>query len=227
VIRRLLLVRHGVTTWNREGRFQGRLDPPLDPAGVVEGRDLADRLVREIPGELLLVSSPLSRAAQTAAILADALAADGRPLAVRLEPGLVEIGQGEWEGHTHAELKARDPARYQAWASSGGLREPPGAEPVHAAADRAASAVLRLLDETDAPDTACCVAHGGVLRLAAGRLTGMPDEDSWRLDVDNASLSVLSRDDGTWRIERWNDTSHLRDDLRAEDRRGEGSPRAL
>ena len=41
MIRRLLLVRHGVTTWNRQGRFQGRLDPPLDPLGELEATYLA------------------------------------------------------------------------------------------------------------------------------------------------------------------------------------------
>jgi hypothetical protein len=55
----------------------------------------------------------------------------------------------------------------------------------------------------------------------------MPDTEAWQLEVDNASLSVLGRVDGGWRIEAWNDTSHLGPELPADDRRGEGSPRAL
>jgi broad specificity phosphatase PhoE len=55
------------------------------------------------------------------------------------------------------------------------------------------------------------VSHGGTLRLAAGYLLGLATERAWALDVDNASLSRLSRDarGGTWRIDAWNDTGHL------------------
>ena len=229
MIRRLLLVRHGVTTWNREGRFQGHLDPPLDPLGELEARALAERVVHEYAGEIALVSSPLQRAAATAAILAEALAADGRPVEVKLEPGLMELGQGDWEGHTHAELAANDGERYRTWAATSGWHEPPGGEPATAAATRAIDAVRRLLTAEDArsAQTLCCVSHGGILRLIAGRLTGTPDHDAWGLEVDNASLSVLDRTDGGWTIATWNDTAHLAPELPAEDRRAEGSPRAL
>jgi glucosyl-3-phosphoglycerate phosphatase len=231
VIRRLLLVRHGVTTWNREGRFQGHLDPPLDPLGEQEARAVASRVVHETTGPVAVVSSPLQRAAATARFVVNALAADGRPVELALEPGIVEIGQGVWEGHTHAELAATDPEGYAAWSASGGYREPPGAEGVPAAASRATAAVERLLAAEDLghAESLCLVAHGGILRLVAGRLTGLRDEEAWQLDVDNASLSVLVRDAaGTdWRIQAWNDTSHLPPQLTAADRQGEGDPPAL
>ena len=60
VTARLLLVRHGVTTWNREGRFQGHLDPPLDPIGVEQARLLGARLAADEPGPLRIVTSPLT-----------------------------------------------------------------------------------------------------------------------------------------------------------------------
>jgi len=229
VIRRLLLVRHGVTTWNREGRFQGHLDPPLDPLGEAEARALAARLVREERGTLHMASSPLQRATATAAILADALAADGRPTPVELEPGLMELGQGEWEGSTHAELAANDAERYAAWAATGGWHEPPGGEPAQVAARRAEAAVHRLIAAADSgsAETLCCVSHGGILRLVAGRLTGMADGEAWHLEVANASLSVLARSDGTWRITGWNDTAHLDAAVAEADRQAEGSPPAL
>jgi probable phosphoglycerate mutase len=230
VIRRLLLVRHGVTTWNREGRFQGHLDPPLDPLGVLEARALAERLVREEQGPLLLASSPLRRAAATAAVIADALAGDGVAGEVLLDPGLMEIGQGEWEGRTHAELAAEDAERYRAWASSGGMAQPPGAEPLASAAERATAAVRALVGSLDGEGgsaSLCCVSHGGILRLVAARLTGMPEHEALEMDVDNASLSVLERADGAWRIERWNDTAHLSPEQLADERQQEGTPRAL
>jgi broad specificity phosphatase PhoE len=230
VIRRLLLVRHGVTTWNREGRFQGHLDSPLDALGEAEARALGTRIVRDVPGLIRIVSSPLRRATATARILADALAGDGRPTEIELEPGLIEIGQGDWSGRTHAELAEGDAERYGTWRQSGGFREPPGAESVPAAASRAADAMHRLLSvEVSAADTICCVSHGGILRLAAGRLVGMSDEEAWTMDVDNASLSVLARsgDGSGWRIVTWNDTAHLAGERTAADRRSEGTPPAL
>jgi broad specificity phosphatase PhoE len=230
VIGRLLLVRHGVTTWNREGRFQGHLDSPLDPAGELEAGALAERLVGEFGREIALASSPLQRAVATAEIIRQALTADGRPVRMTLEPGLMELGQGEWEGRTHAELAETDAERYRVWAATGGWHEPPGGEPAPAAATRAVAAVERLVtaaDEDGAAEALCCVSHGGILRLIAGRLTGTPDDRAWGLDVDNASLSVLDRTPSGWRIATWNDTSHLAPEMPAQDRRAEGSPRAL
>jgi probable phosphoglycerate mutase len=97
---RLLLIRHGVTAWNREGRWQGRLDPPLSDDGRREAQLLADRIARDDQlRPARIISSTLARAAQTAAALADATGVGIEP-----EPRLMEIGAGEWEGHTHDEL---------------------------------------------------------------------------------------------------------------------------
>jgi broad specificity phosphatase PhoE len=210
VTRRLLLVRHGVTTWNREGRFQGHLDPPLDPAGQLEARLLANRLVAEEPGPMRIVTSPLQRAAATAALLADALQRAGRPPQLTTDDRLMEFGQGEWEGRTHAELVASDPVRYAAWRSSRGKTQPPGAETVEAARLRVAVALEELTYDADARPV-CLVSHGGILRLAGGHLLGLSLPHAWALDVDNASLSRLTCEvdaDG-WRVEAWNDTGHL------------------
>jgi probable phosphoglycerate mutase len=228
VIHRLLLVRHGVTTWNREGRFQGHLDPPLDPLGELEASSLAARLVSQEAGTPWIVSSPLQRATATAQIVADAFAADGRPTPVQLEPGLMEVAQGAWQGRTHAELEVAEPDAYHAWAATGGLHEPPGGEPVAVAAERAGATIQSLLAAGDGgpAQTLCCVSHGGILSLLAGRLAGMSDEAAWGLHLDNASLSVLERNEGGWRIEAWNDTSHLAAELNAADRRAEGTPQA-
>ncbi|MGH2402481.1 MAG: histidine phosphatase family protein, partial [Candidatus Limnocylindria bacterium] len=95
---RLILVRHGVTDWNREGRWQGRLDPPLSDDGRREARLLAARLAADPalrPSRIL--TSTLGRAAETAEAIGVALG-----LAVEPEPRLMEIGAGEWEGRTHA-----------------------------------------------------------------------------------------------------------------------------
>lgn len=207
---RLLLVRHGVTTWNREGRFQGHRDAPLDDDGRLEARLLGRRLAGMALDGLALLTSPLSRAAETAALAAEEIRAGGGATPdPRPDARLMEIGQGEWEGRTHAELSVDDADRYAAWRARAGEEQPPGAETIDAALARVAG----LLDEvvTEAAPVACLVSHGGILRLVARHLLALAGRTAWSMDVDNASLSEVRRDDpdGPWLIVRWNDTGHL------------------
>jgi broad specificity phosphatase PhoE len=232
VTRRLLLVRHGVTTWNREGRFQGHRDPPLDPAGELEARLLAHRLVAEEPDPIRIVTSPLQRAASTAALLADALRQAGRPPQMAQDARLMELGQGEWEGRTHAELVVSDPIRYSAWRACGGATQPPGAESIEAALTRVAAALDELTGSVESEVESaplCLVSHGGILRLAGGHLLGLGLAWSWALDVDNASLSRLTRavDADGWRVEAWNDTGHLLGHTMLHLDEADGQPLAL
>lgn len=226
----LILVRHGVTAWNREGRFQGHRDPPLAAPGRAQARLLAVRIsaaAKDRP--VRIVSSPLARAAQTARVIAAALrdGAGGRAAKVALEPRLMEIGQGDWEGRTHGDLAVEDARRYAAWRRSAGGRQPPGGEPIAAAAER----VRAVLDELTAADgwPLCIVSHGGTLRLAAGHLLGLEPRRAWAMDLDNASVSVLTRseDEPMWRVQRWNDVAHLlgRSVLHVDE--SEGEPLAL
>lgn len=202
--RRLLLVRHGVTDWNLQGRFQGHLDPPLADDGRAEAELLAVRLdgdARLRP--VRIVSSTLARARQTAEVV-------GRRVGVAVEPDerLIEIGQGDWEGRTHDELAATDRERYEAWRQDAGIRQPPGGEPIAEAAARV-SALLAELERAGDGWPVCLVSHGGTLRIVARALLGAAVSVPWSLDVDNASLGECSLEDSGWRLERWNDTLHL------------------
>lgn len=199
--RRLLLVRHGITAWNAEGRFQGHRDPPLSEEGRAEARLLGERLRRDPDDRpARIVASPLSRALETAQLIAG-----DAPLTT--DAGLIEIGQGEWEGRTHAELATGDAERYRAWCAHEEAL-PPGAEPLDAArarAERAASSAIA----ADGPWPLCLVAHGGIIRVLAAELLGVTLARAWGLDVDNAGLCVLTELGGGWRLERWNDVLHL------------------
>lgn len=222
---RLLLVRHGVTEWNREGRFQGHLDAQLSDEGRLEARLLGQRLAYEEP-RMTIVTSPLSRAADTAAIIADAYRRDARP-AVATDDRLMEIGQGEWEGRTHAELAVEDAERYASWRARAGIEQPPGGESIE---DALVRVVAAMDDVEDGPvPVVCLVSHGGILRLLARHLLDLEGRRAWAMDVDNASLSVLTRLPGTdgWRIERWNDTGHLLGRTRQHVDESDGAPLAL
>ena len=221
--RRLLLVRHGVTAWNREGRWQGRLDPPLSDDGRREADLLAHRLADDAdlrPARIL--SSTLARAAQTAAAIATATGVE-----VEAEARLVEIGAGEWEGHTHDELEATDGVRYRAWRSQASDVRPPGGERIEDVVAR----VRGVLDAVEASADRwpmALVSHGGMLRVVANQLFELPGRWMWSFDIDNASVSVASRlDDGRWRLERWNDTLHLLGHEPTHVDEAEGRPLAL
>ncbi len=201
---RLIVVRHGVTDWNREGRFQGHLDPPLADAGRHEAQLVGARLAAD--SELRparVISSSLTRAIQTAGAIAGAAG-----VSVEADARLIEIGQGEWEGRTHAELEADDHDRYQAWRHAPGVRQPPGGESIAAASARVAE-LLGELTSSDGPFPICLVSHGGTLRIAAQLLLDLGGDHSWALDVDNASVGVVTRSTAGWSLYRWNDTLHL------------------
>lgn len=219
--RRLLLLRHGVTDWNREGRFQGQLDPPLSADGLDEAHRLADRLASDAdlrPAHV--VTSSLSRAQQTADIVASVCGAT-----LASDPRLVEVGQGAWEGRTHDELAVTDAARYAAWRDGGG-RQPPAGESLGSVRRRVAAALKDLLAGDAWP--LAIVSHGGTLRLLAGRLLELDPERSWGLDLDNASLSALTQAaEGAWRVDRWNDTLHLLGHQPTHVDEAEGHPLAL
>lgn len=201
---RLVVVRHAVTDWNREGRFQGHLDPPLSDVGRREAELVAERLASdEALRPVRIVSSSLARAMETAGAI-------GRASGVAVEPDdrLMEIGQGEWEGRTHAELEVSDAQRYRAWRDAAGVRQPPGGESLDSAMSRV-RAVLGDLEPSDRAGTICLVSHGGTLRVMARLLLDLADDRSWALDVDNASIGMATHVDGRWRLDRWNDTRHL------------------
>jgi len=157
---RLLLVRHGESTWNAEGRWQGQADPPLSADGERQARLASPVIARLDPGAVW--SSDLSRAAATARILAG----PARP--VRDVPGLRERDVGEWVGCTRAQLDARHPG----WSSDGW--RPPGWESDHRLAARAQT-TLDAIVATERPGaTMLVVTHGGIIRVLVGHLGATP-----------------------------------------------------
>lgn len=154
--RHLLLVRHGQSEWNAEGRWQGQADPPLSELGEEQARDAATRLAGT--GFTAVISSDLRRARRTAEILAEAL---GLPVAV--DPDLREIDVGDWQGLTRAEIEAGWPGELADW-SEGRSESPPGGETRAHLAERARGALVRAAGGADPGDRLLVVAHGALVR---------------------------------------------------------------
>ena len=183
----ILLVRHGETTWNREGRYQGRTDIPLSADGAQQVRALAARLA-EIPINIA-IASPLRRAQATAqAILA------GRATPLELEPALVEISHGHWEGELASAIEISHAEMFGAWRDAPGRDVPAGpeAETLGDVERRAWPVLARLVARTPPHGTALLVAHDAVNRVLLCRVLGMPLEKVWKFRQSPAALNVLA-----------------------------------
>ncbi|MCK9914240.1 MULTISPECIES: histidine phosphatase family protein [Microbacterium] len=167
---RIILVRHGETDWNRAGRIQGSTDIPLNDTGRSQARDAAERLVAEVTdaATVAVVSSDLSRARETATLIADRLALPLGPSDI----GLRERGYGIAEGFDVTEFRARFGDTHSG--------EVPGAETVDEVADRANDALRRLIAASGSPDVLIAVAHGALIRavLRAAASDAAPTDDA-------------------------------------------------
>lgn len=146
---RILLVRHGQSTWNAEGRWQGTEDPPLSQLGVRQARHAAETL-----GTFdLIASSTLERAFVTASLIADRLGVGP----VITDVDLRERYAGGFQGLTRDEIEERWPG----WLADG--RRPDDYESNESVIERASTALARIADQVGDDGTALVVTHGGVI----------------------------------------------------------------
>lgn len=202
--RRVILWRHGRTAWNVAGRVQGQSDIPLDEVGQQQARDAAARLASLKPERI--VSSDLSRAAETARALGDLTG-----VAVEHDQQLRELAFGVREGLTWRESWEKYPEQMQAW-SDGDESRIDGAETHAQAGARFNTALRGYLEDMPYGETMVIVAHGAVLRTGVLTFLGVP-EPSWRQfgGLSNCHWAVLeesSRGDWSqWRLSEWNSGS--------------------
>jgi glucosyl-3-phosphoglycerate phosphatase len=190
--RRVVLWRHGRTSWNADGRFQGQLDIDLDEIG----REQAVRAARLLAalGPELIVSSDLRRAADTAAELGRIMS---RP--VEVDPRLRETYAGDWQGLTGAEIAARYPGEYSAWQSGDPELQVGGGESRADVAARMADAITDAAARLPEGGLAVLVTHGGAARLGVARLVGLPLERFTNLGgLSNGSWSLLAESSHGW-----------------------------
>lgn len=201
----ILLVRHGETAWNREGRYQGRTDIPLSPTGETQVRALGVRLAH-VP-IARAVSSPLARAKRTAeAILA------GRDVALELDAGLVEISHGDWEGQLSSDVEAAHAEMLGTWRTRPDRDVPagPGAETLGEVEARAWPVLERMTMHLGADDTLLVAAHDAVNRVLLCRVLGLPMTRVWAFRQAPATLNVLSGPSlSELQLVRLNDSEHV------------------
>jgi phosphoserine phosphatase len=241
----LALVRHGESEWIIKGLFQGQGDSPLTDRGrrqaLLTARRIARRARRPVmplPGgpPLSVIHSPLARTTETATLIARAVNGgrgdDAVAAAVPLvpEPGLLEIGQGEWEGLPGAEIVERWGSLLEDWRRDPLSAWAPGGESVHEVDTRVRIALRRALADlatvaepavegrsqvlgyhegTGTEPWSILVGHDGVFKVTLLALLGLPLDRFWTLPFALCGISVVEIRNGRPRLRLHNATDHL------------------
>jgi probable phosphoglycerate mutase len=183
------IARHGETTWNAVGRYQGRLETPLSPLGQAQAQALAGELLDAGIGSI--ISSPLSRCVQTALPLS---MLTGVP--IETDDRLLEIAHGTWEGRYRDEIARTEPERYMMW------RNRP--EQVHFPRGESLGDVLNrwkafAADFVPTADT-LLMTHDVVVRVALLEQTGRSISELRTVRAENAAFCVFEVDGQSWTL---------------------------
>ncbi len=200
----LWLVRHGETDWNRELRFQGHLDAPLNALGLQQAQRLGQHLADHSPRPLL--ASDLLRTRQTAAPLAGQWQTLALPDALWREQSF-----GVIEGLNLDEVRERHPEVVEGWRSLDPDFAPEGGESrrqFHARVMQAVQALVARCAQ-EGLDSPVVVSHGGVLDMVYRSAMGQPLAGPRECTIPNAGLNHVRTDGVRFEIVAWAQTAHL------------------
>jgi len=201
ILTRLIIVRHGETAWNEQGKLQGQADSALNARGIIQGKALAARLSPCSFGALY--SSDLGRARQTAELIAAAsghkILTDGR---------LRERHLGIFQGLTWAEVEQAYPGEYERFLTGEVDYVVPEGESFSQSSIRMMGC-LEELARQHAGQQIVIVSHGGVLGAVLRHVLGIIPDTRHRFKRFNGSWNVFTFENGAWFLETWGDISHL------------------
>lgn len=198
-----ILVRHGQTEWNRNERFRGRADIPLNETGVAQAQKVAARLAEEKIDAVY--SSPLQRAIKTAQPTAET-----HHLAVEPLEGLNDLDVGALEGLTVEEAKQSFPEAVEKWLTAPGHVKFPKGESLKTVRARVDKMLIDLIAKH--PDqTIVLVSHKVTSGVILCHVIGLDLDSFWNIYLDNASISRFeTRSGGGYVVTLVDETSHLR-----------------
>lgn len=205
---RLIVVRHGETQWNLEGRRQGHLDSPLTPKGRAQAQALAQRFTRDSCSAIY--SSDLERAYDTARAIASRTGHE-----VVRDARLRERHLGIFQGLNGDEIRSRYPEEYKQHRQGGPNHAVLGGESFEDQVRRNLECLEELAARHDG-GTVMVVTHGGVLSALFRHTLAIPLDAPRRFAFKNASVNLFGYQEGIWTLETWGDISHL-DNLGALD----------
>lgn len=197
-----IIIRHGETDWNRQHRFQGQIDVPLNAMGLEQARRLAEALADE-PIDVL-VASDLQRAQATAQVLGQR-----RQLQVQAEPLWREQSFGILEGLDVPAIQQRHPELWTRWIRhEADYALPEGGESNAAFFERARQALAATL-AAHAGKRVAVVTHGGVLDMLWRQVHALPLSGPRQCEIPNTGINRLRWAGDRLQIVRWADAAHL------------------
>lgn len=198
---RLIVVRHGETLFNAQGRFTGQLDIPLSALGKQQAEALGHRLSPERID--VIAASDLRRARDTAQAIAR-----HHGLPVVADTDLREIAFGAWEGRAYAEVVAQDAALVERWQADPMTAAPPGGETLTQLHSRGVRALERRYRRSP-KSTVVWTVHGGVIEVLLCHLLRMDLPRRWEFRHENAALTEIVFEGPAAVVVRLNETHHL------------------
>lgn len=201
---RLVLVRHGETAWNKEGRFQGQSLVGLNSKGLMQARQIAKAIVPMKPAALY--ASPLTRTLMTAEEISKLISIPVVPV-----EGIKEINLGELEGITGQRMRQEYSQIYSAWRADPSEVTFPGGESMRCLQKRAWNAISEI-QKAHPKDLVVVVSHNFAIRSILCRFLGLPFSRFHRLRVDLASINVLQANGSYRQVLSINDKCHLVED---------------
>ncbi len=205
---RLLLVRHGETEWNRQGRFQGQIDIPLNDNGRLQAQK-AGEFLKDVPVDFA-VSSSMSRPKETAEIILQ----QHSQIELGLEDGLREISHGLWEGKFETEIEQEFPGELEKWRTIPETVQMPEGENLQQVCDRSVatwqSIVQVALDNQR--QIGLIVAHDATNKTLLCHILGLSGKNFWNFRQGNGAVSVIdypSGLNGLPVLQAMNITAHL------------------
>lgn len=193
-----IFVRHGQTDWNRENRFRGLVDLPLNEHGIAQAHRAAARLERA--PIVAVYASPLARTMKTAELIA---ASHG--LAAQPRTELLDFNYGEWQGKLSDEVA---PAQYGLWRTEPDRVQIPGGDTLA----RVRARVMRLVDVLSAQhdaQTVVLVSHDLIGKILLCGLVGVSNNAIQRFYQETACIHRFDAADGTYLLRAMNETTHL------------------
>ncbi|HZG39792.1 MAG TPA: histidine phosphatase family protein [Nodosilinea sp.] len=190
---RMLLVRHGETEWNRQGRFQGQIDVPLNDNGRAQGKKAADFL-KPVTIDAAYTSF-MARPKETAEIILQHH--DG--LTLHSVNELQEISHGEWEGLYESEIESNYPGMLEQWQNRPETVQMPGGENLEQVWLRSIAAWKQIVaahSGGDSVQTVLVVAHDAVNKALLCHVLGLGPESFWRFKQGNGAVSVIDYPNG-------------------------------
>jgi broad specificity phosphatase PhoE len=191
----IVVVRHGRTESNASGLLLGRMDPPLDDTGRAQAAAAASVL----SGVGRVVTSPLLRTRQTAALIAEAAGVE-----VEVDERFVELDYGDWDGRPVGDVAASE---WAAWRSDLHFT-PPGGESLATMGERVRAGLDEIEPDAEREDVAI-VTHVSPVKAAVAWALGVGDETSWRMFVTPASITRIAVGSGRRSLTAFGEVAHL------------------